>query len=109
MGAILGGGGTVSTADTRIGSLAISQSTYGIAIPVVFGTARVAGNMIDYIDFTAIPHTTTTRSGGKGGGGVTSSHTTYTYEVAAIFALCEGPVVSIHAPRVGRDAALRCI
>lgn len=97
MGAILGGGGgTVSTADTRIGSLAISQSTYGIAIPVVFGTARVAGNMIDYIDFTAIPHTTTTRSGGKGGGGgVTSSHTTYTYEVAAIFALCEGPVEGV--------------
>ena len=79
MGAIFGGGGTVSTADTRIGSLAISQSTYGIAIPVVFGTARIAGNMIDYIDFTAIPHTTTTHSGGKGGGGVTSSHTTYTY------------------------------
>ena len=96
MGAILGGGGgTVSTADTRIGSLAISQSTYGIAIPVVFGTARVAGNMVDYIDFTAIPHTTTTRSGGKGGGGVTSSHTTYTYEVAAIFALCEGPVKGV--------------
>ena len=64
MGAIFGGGGTVSTADTRIGSLAISQSTYGIAIPVVFGTARIAGNMIDYIDFTAIPHTTTTHSGG---------------------------------------------
>jgi possible phage associated protein len=95
MGAIFGGGGTVSTADTRIGSLAISQSTYGIAIPVVFGTARVAGNMIDYIDFTAIPHTTTTRSGGKGGGGVTSSHTTYTYEVAAIFALCEGEVKGV--------------
>lgn len=95
MGAIFGGGGTVSTADTRIGSLAISQSTYGIAIPVVFGTARVAGNMIDYIDFTAIPHTTTTRSGGKGGGGVTSSHTTYTYEVAAIFALCEGAAVGV--------------
>ena len=96
MGAILGGGGgTVSTADTRIGSLAISQSTYGIAIPVVFGTARVAGNMIDYIDFTAIPHTTTTRSGGKGGGGVTSSHTTYTYEVAVIFALCEGSVEGV--------------
>lgn len=96
MGAILGGGGgTVSTADTRIGSLAISQSTYGIAVPVVFGTARVAGNMIDYIDFTAIPHTTTTHSGGKGGGGVTSSHTTYTYEVAAIFALCEGEVQGV--------------
>ena len=95
MGAIFGGGGTVSTADTRIGSLAISQSTYGIAIPVVFGTARIAGNMIDYIDFTAIPHTTTTHSGGKGGGGVTSSHTTYTYEVGAIFALCEGPVAGV--------------
>ena len=102
MGGIFGGGGTVSTADTRLGSIVISQSTYGIVIPVVFGMARVSGNMIDYVDFTAIPHTTRTRSGGKGGGGgVTTEHTTYTYEAAAIFSLCEGPIRAVK--RIWRD------
>uniref|UniRef100_UPI0025EE337A phage tail protein n=1 Tax=Selenomonas sp. F0473 TaxID=999423 RepID=UPI0025EE337A len=102
MGGIFGGGGTVSTADTRLGSIVISQSTYGIVIPVVFGTARLSGNMIDYMDFTAIPHTTRTRSGGKGGGGgVTTEHTTYTYEAATIFSLCEGPIRAVK--RIWRD------
>ena len=105
MGGILGGGGgTVNTADSRIGSIAITQSTYGIAVPVIFGTNRVAGNMIDYVNFTAIPHTTTTTSGGKGGGGVTSSNTTYTYEVATIFSLGEGPAQAVK--RIWKDKSV---
>lgn len=93
MGGILGGhNSTISHEENRINALQIQQSTYGTVVPVVFGTNRVAGNLIDYVDFTAIPHTKTTTSGGKGGGKVTSSETTYTYEVAIIFALCEGEV-----------------
>lgn len=92
MGGIFGGGSTISHEENRINALQIQQSTYGTVIPVVFGTNRVAGNLIDYMDFTAIPHTKTTTSGGKGGGKVTSSETTYTYEVAIIFALCEGEI-----------------
>lgn len=95
MGGILGGKkSTISHSENRINALQIQQSTYGTVIPVVFGTNRLAGNLIDYIDFTAIPHTTTTHSGGKGGGGVTSSETTYTYTVAAVMSLCEGPIVT---------------
>lgn len=94
MGGIFGGGGsTISHEENRINALQIQQSTYGTVIPVIFGTNRVAGNLIDYMDFTAIPHTKTTTSGGKGGGGkVTSKETTYTYEVAILFSLCEGPI-----------------
>lgn len=103
MGGLFGGGGTVSTADTRIGTIALTQSTYGIVIPVVFGTMRIAANMIDYIDFTAIPHTTTTHSG-KGGGGVTSENTTYTYEVATILSVGEGPISGIK--RVWKDKTI---
>lgn len=93
MGGILGGHNTtISHEENRINALQVQQSTYGTVIPVVFGTNRVAGNLIDYMDFTAIPHTKTTTSGGKGGGKVTSTETTYTYEVAVIFALCEGAI-----------------
>lgn len=96
MGGIFGGGGsTISTEDNRINALQIQQSTYGGVIPVVFGTNRIAGNMLDYIDFTAIPHTTTQSSGGKGGGGVTQTNTTYTYTVAAIIGLSEGQITGI--------------
>ena len=100
MGGIFGGGATISHEENRINALQVQQSTYGTVVPVVFGTNRVAGNLIDYMDFTAIPHTKTTTSG-KGGGKVTSSETTYTYEVAIIFALCEGAIS--HFGKVWRD------
>lgn len=101
MGAIFGGKSTISHEENRINALQVQQSTYGTVIPVVFGTNRVAGNLIDYMDFTAIPHTKTTTSGGKGGGGVTSSETTYTYEVAVIFSVCEGRIAGVG--KVWRD------
>lgn len=103
MGGIFGGGNTtISHEENRINALQVQQSTYGTVVPVVFGTNRVAGNLIDYMDFTAIPHTKTTTSGGKGGGGsVTSTETTYTYEVAIIFALCEGKIAGFG--KVWRD------
>lgn len=82
---------TISTSEQRIMSLQVQQSSYGLTLPVVFGQNRLAGNLIDYSDFTAIAHTTRT-SAGKGGGGVTQEYTTYTYEAAVIMALCHGPI-----------------
>ncbi len=90
-----GGGGTISTSEPRLGALRVQQSSYGLAIPIVYGRTRVSGNLGWYDDFVAIAHTTTTRSGGKGGGGgggVTQQNTTYTYEAAILLALCEGPI-----------------
>lgn len=90
MGGIFGGG-TISNETPRINSLRITQSNFGAVIPIIFGTNRVSGNIIDYIDFTALPHTT--KQGGKGGPKV--SNTTYTYTVAICIALCEGPITKI--------------
>src|SRR5690606_12690271 len=52
----------------RLESLAVQTSTYGKAIPQIFGSMRLGGNIIwsRPIKETA---TTTTQSGGKGGGG----------------------------------------
>lgn len=90
-----GGGGTISTSEPRLGALRVQQSSYGLALPIVYGRTRISGNLIWYGDFVAIAHTTTTSSGGKGGGGVSQQNTTYTYEAAVMLALCEGPVGGI--------------
>jgi hypothetical protein len=91
-----GGGGTISTSEPRLGALRVQQSSYGLAMPIVYGRTRISGNLVWYGDFTAIAHTTTTTSGGKGGGGgVSQQNTTYTYEAAVLLALCEGPVGGI--------------
>lgn len=91
-----GGGGTISTSEPRLGALQVQQSSYGVAIPIVYGRTRISGNLIWYGDFVAIANTTTTSSGGKGGGGgVTQKTTTYTYEAAVMMGLCEGPISGI--------------
>ena len=60
------GGTTISTTDTRINSMRIQQSAYGLCQPLVYGKTRVAANMFWYGDFLATPHTTVEKSGGKG-------------------------------------------
>ena len=84
---------TISTSEQRILSLQVQQSSYGLTLPVVFGQNRLAGNLIDYTDFTAIATTTRTRSGGKGGGG--QEDTKYTYEAAVIMGLCHGQIAGV--------------
>ena len=96
---------TISTSEQRILSLQIQQSSYGLALPIVFGQNRIAGNLIDYTDFTAIATTTRTTQGGKGGGGVTQQDTKYTYEAAVIMGLCHGPIAGI--PSWWRDKERR--
>ncbi len=104
-----GGGGTISTSEPRLGAMRIQQSSYGLALPIVYGRTRVAGNLIWYGNFVAIAHTTTTTSGGGGGkggggggGGVTQQTTTYTYEAALMMALCEGPIGGVTAVWQGK-------
>ena len=90
------GGATIHTEEPRVLSLRVNQSAYGGAKTRVWGKARVPGNLLDYMDFTAIPHTTTQSSGGgKGGGGVESSNTSYTYTAGTIIGLCTGTIAGI--------------
>jgi hypothetical protein len=96
-----GGNTTISNTEPRIEALQIQTSSYGVVTPIVIGKTRISGNVIDYIDFTAIAHTTEESSGGKGGGGVTQENTTYTYTVVVVIAIAEGPISDI--PRVYID------
>ena len=92
---------TISTSEQRILSLQVQQSSQGLTLPVVYGRARVAGNLVWYGDFTTYEHKTTTRQGGKGGGGVKQEDVKYTYEAAVMMALCEGEIKGV--TRIWRD------
>ena len=64
--------------------LQIQTSQLGQAIPVLYGSRKMAGNLIWYGNFQT--HENTEESGGKGGGG--QSSTTYTYSVSMAWGLC---------------------
>lgn len=98
-----GGGGTISSETPRVSALRINASAYGLVVPLVWGTARVSGNLIWYGDFTAIAHTTEEEVGGKGGGETTVRSTTYTYTVAFAMGLCSGEISSIGQVWSGKD------
>lgn len=93
MGGLLGST-TISTTDTRINSMRIQQSAYGLCQPLLYGKTRVAANMFWYGDFLATPHTTVTKSGGKGGGSKTSN-TTFSYSASLMLGLCENQIKKI--------------
>ena len=86
---------TITSAEERILSLQVQQSSQGLTLPVIYGRTRVAGNLVWYGDFVTIEHKTTTRQGGKGGGGVTQEDIKYTYEAAVMLALCEGKIQGV--------------
>lgn len=81
-----------STTDPRLNSMAINQSSYGNAIPLVYGRTRIPIFLLHYLDFKAIPHTQKS-GGGKGGHGPTQ--TSFTYTAAIVMALCEGVIPGI--------------
>lgn len=100
MSGMFGGGKTSYQSEERLAGVAIQTSCYGGAIALVYGTDRVAVNLIWYAAFTAIPHTSTQKVGKGGGGGSTQVSTTYTYAAAVMLAICEGPAT---INRVWRD------
>ncbi|MCU0624553.1 MAG: phage tail protein, partial [Gemmatimonadaceae bacterium] len=81
---------TQSTSEPKLNSIQVNQSSYGAAIPLVYGQCRLPITLLWYDGFTAIPHTERQRGGKGGGGGVRS--TTYTYQASLILGLCEGPL-----------------
>ncbi|WP_316150421.1 phage tail protein [Cupriavidus sp. BIC8F] len=67
--------------------LRIQSSTYGNAIPIVYGMYRLAGNVLWMSQPTKVGH----NQGGKGG----PSSTTYSYSVSVAVGLCEGPIQGV--------------
>jgi hypothetical protein len=76
----------------RLGDLSVQTSTYGAAIPLVFGTARVAGNIIWS---SGIREQTNTRRVRAGKGGRRQTVTTYSYFASWASALCAGPMAAV--------------
>ena len=72
----------------RLNDLKVTSSTYGIAIPEIYGTVRISGNLIWS---TGIKETKHKRRAGKGGPKVT----TYTYDATFATALCKGPITNV--------------
>lgn len=108
MGAGGGKGGSAQAAQTPAASgLDIQTSVLGRAVALVYGMTRVAGNLIWYGDFAAIPHQSSPPGGGKGGvvggggKGGSGGSTTFTYQTGVAIGLGEGPIVGV--PRVFVD------
>lgn len=72
-------------------------------MPWLFGTPRVAPNLIQHDDFTPVAHTENQQAGGKGGGGGSTSTTSYTYTAAIIMSLCRGPIVGVGRIWIGKE------
>lgn len=97
----MGGGKGVSTVAPVVASIRIQSSMAGKPIPLVFGMTRLAGNVLQYEDFRAVPVTTTT-GGGKGGGS-SSSSTTWWYYATVLLGLCQGPIQGIQTVWRGKE------
>lgn len=77
----------------KLDNLAVTSSTYGQPIFIIYGTCRVGGNIIWGPPIRETSHTQKqSAKGGMGGGGKT---TTYTYSWTGAVAICEGPIDGI--------------
>lgn len=85
----------------RLDSSRLTSSTEGTAIPRVYGTTRIGGNLIWATDFREVKKTST--QGGKGGGGKVTT-TEYTYYASFAVGICEGQIGGIG--RVWADGEL---
>ena len=83
-----------TTKGPRLDDLTVMGSSEGASIPVVWGRARIAGQVIWATDFEE----EATRSAGTGAKGTdagSDAATTYSYYANFAVGLCEGPVSSI--------------
>lgn len=96
------GGSTISTSDTRINSMRVQTSAYGLPQFLVYGKNRIAANLFWFADFKATPHTTTKKAGGKGGG-VKTKNTTYTYSASIMMGLCANKIQGIGSIWVDKE------
>lgn len=95
-------GPTIKSEGPRLGDLSIQASTYGGAVPRVFGAEnRISGNVIWSTNL--VEEKSTKTQGGKGSKPKTKT-TTYTYHVDCAIALCRGPIVRVK--RIWADGKL---
>jgi hypothetical protein len=86
------GSGTAAAQTGPDTALRVQTSVIGLARPIVWGTARLAGNLIWYGDFIAQAITSNSSAGGgKGGIFGSPSGTSFVYAASLEIALTEGP------------------
>ncbi|MGH6823282.1 MAG: phage tail protein, partial [Methylocella sp.] len=76
----------------KYSGLQIQTSSFAVPIPILYGTNRIAPNVIWTGGFYAIPQKQ--KGGGKGGGGQIQG---YTYYTSFLLGVCEGPVVNYNS------------
>ena len=87
------GGGDTTSEGPRLGDLTVSSSAYGAAVPIGYGTLRMAGTMIWSSGISEQRHVM--RSGGKGAGGGSQTAVTYAYFASFALAFGEGPAEDV--------------
>ena len=79
----------------RLSDLAVQSSAYGAPVPLVYGTMRVAGNLIWSTGLIEAQSEDTTRVGGKGGGKQTVTNVTYSYSASIAIAFAGREIDSV--------------
>lgn len=81
----------------RVSDLKVQASSYGQMIPWVWGTMRLAGNLVWSTEIQEHASTSSQTTGGKGGGGPeqTTTTTTYTYTVDCAVAVCDRTIAGV--------------
>jgi hypothetical protein len=90
------GKGSTAKQPTAVGSLQFQSAQRGGVIPLVYGTTRVAVNIIDYDDFVSFQVNAQNATKGKGGGGGKSGKSGQKiteYSASFIAGVCQGPIV----------------
>lgn len=95
------GTGAQNVEGPRLNDLTVQSSADGAALPRVYGTYRLAGNVIWSTGLEEIRHTESVGGGSGGGGG---SVTTYAYRTDAAIAICEGEIAGVR--RIWADTKL---
>lgn len=96
---LFGGAKMQSRQAPAISGLQIQSSAFGKAIPLCYGTNKLAPNLMWYGDFKSIAQNSSAGSGGKGGvgggggGKGGGGAVTYIYQTAVMMGACEGPIV----------------
>lgn len=80
--------------------LTVTTSTFGAPLPIVYGSYRIAGNIIWSTEIKEHEITKEVEVGGGGlsglfGGGESYTQTDYVYSIDCAIAVCEGPIYRI--------------
>lgn len=88
----------------RLTDLSVQTSTYGTAIPRIYGTIATLGNIfwLQGDRLTEVATVSKQKSGGKGGGGK-STVTTYSYFATFAVGLCQGEIAGVRRIWVGSN------